>query len=415
MSASLPKRLPHLIRLAVLGPALGLIAACQPAAEQHSQAAPARVSVAAVVSQTVIEWDEFSARLEAPHAIEIRPRVSGYIDAVAFTEGARVRKGDLLFQIDPRPFTAEVKRLEAQQTQARAAYKRAQNEAQRGAQLRQRQMMSTEQAEARQSSAEEAAAALAAISAQLDNARLNLEFTRISAPIDGRVGRAMITAGNLVSAGDSLLTNLVSTDQVYAYFDVNEQAYLKYQDIAQARGTDVHDSSPVLMALSDEAEFSHHGQLDFLDNQINPNTGTLRARALFANPDEQFTPGLYARIKLRGSAPYAAQLISENAIGTDLGRKYVLVLNADNQVDYRGVTLGPRIAGLRIVRDGLKAGERIVVNGLQRAFPGSTVTPEDVPMADAKTLTALEQLHDRDSQNDAPRVVQRPAARSPQS
>lgn len=398
----------------LLAPLAALLAACQPSDNQSQSAPPApSVSVAEVLSHTITEWDEYSARLEAPQAVEIRPRVSGYIDRVVFIEGAQVKRGDLLFEIDPRPFVAEVKRLEAQQRQASAVLSRAQKEAQRGAQLRQRQLMAAEQAEARQTSADEAAAALAAISAQLDNARLNLEFTRITAPIDGRMGRAMITAGNLINAGDSLLSTLVSTDKVYAYFDVDEQAFLKYQDIASAQGRDVHGASPVLMALSDESEFSHQGQLDFLDNQINPRTGTLRARALFDNSQGKFTPGLYARIKLRGSAPYRAQLISESAVGTDLGRKYVLVLGADNTVDYRAVTLGPRVAGLRIVREGLAQGEHIVVNGLQRAYPGSQVQPATIPMASDAELASLRQLDAAAAS--AEQLVQSPAPRAPRS
>jgi multidrug efflux system membrane fusion protein len=366
-----------------------VLSACGKAPESAQQMPAAKVSVAEVIEQPINEWDEFTGRLEAPESVDIRPRVSGFVDRVAFNEGSLVKKGDLLFQIDPRPFQAEVKRLEAQLQQARASLARTQSEASRGERLRQSNAISAELADARASAAAEAKAAVAGIQAELDNARLNLSFTRVTAPIDGRVSRAEITEGNLVNAGQSHLTTLVSTDKVYAYFDADERVFLKYVELARQAGGQTRDASPVYLGLSSEEGHPHLGQLDFLDNQVNPQTGTIRGRAVFDNSDGRFTPGLYARLKLVGSGQYDAALIRDEAVGTDLGKKYVLVLDKDNAVQYRAIELGPKLAGLRIVRSGLAEGEKIVVNGLQRAFPGSTVDPQSVPMADEQTQVLL--------------------------
>ncbi|WP_277374761.1 multidrug efflux RND transporter periplasmic adaptor subunit MexE [Pseudomonas sp. AA-38] len=391
-----------------------LLSGCEQAPQAQAQMPAPKVSVAEVIEQPVNEWDEFTGHLEAPQSVEIRPRVSGYIDRVAFNEGSLVKKGDLLFQIDPRPFQAELKRLEAQLQQARANQARAVNEARRGERLRQSNAISAELADARASAASEAQAQVAAIQAELDNARLNLDFTRITSPIDGRVSRAEITRGNLVNAGESLLTSVVSTDKVYAYFDADERAFLKYTELAHDAGTDARGASPVYLGLSDEAGHPHLGQLDFLDNQVNPRTGTIRGRAVFDNQDGRFTPGLYARLKLVGSKPYAATLIKDEAVGTDLGKKYVLVLGDDNTVAYRSIELGPKLEGLRIVRSGLSKGEKIVVNGLQRAMPGATVDPQPVAMADADTLAQLARMREAAAESQSPRLAaERTDIRSP--
>lgn len=245
-----------------------VLSACGKAPETTQGMAAPKVSVAEVIEQPLNEWDEFTGRLEAPESVELRPRVSGYIDRVAFHEGALVKKGDLLFQIDPRPFEAEVKRLEAQLQQARAAQARSVNEAQRGERLRASNAISAELADARTTAAQEAKAAVAATQAQLDAARLNLSFTRITAPIDGRVSRAEVTAGNLVNSGETLLTTLVSTDKVYAYFDADERVFLKYVELARQAGRDTRSESPVYLGLSSEDGNPHLGRLDFLDNQM---------------------------------------------------------------------------------------------------------------------------------------------------
>ena len=371
--------------LAVL--AVATLVACGRAPEVAQAPIAPKVSVAKVIEQPINEWDEFTGRLEAPETVEVRPRVSGQIDRVAFTEGAQVKQGDLLFQIDPRPFQAEVRRLEAQLQQARASATRSENEARRGERLRSSNAISAELAESRSSAAAEARAAVAAIQAQLDLARLNLSFTRVTAPISGRASRAQFTAGNIVTADVTPLTSVVSTDKVYAYFDADERVYLKYAQLARdgQRG----QSTPVYLGLSNESGNPHLGRMNFVDNQVNPRTGTIRGRAVFDNRDGQFTPGLYARLKLVGSATYSAVLINDEAVGTDLGKKFVLVMDKDNKAAYRSVELGPKLEGLRIVRSGLHKDDRIVVKGLQRVRPGATVTPQDTPMASQATLAAL--------------------------
>ncbi|QXI25686.1 multidrug efflux RND transporter periplasmic adaptor subunit MexE [Pseudomonas vanderleydeniana] len=379
-----------LLRFPLAALAVVVMSACGKAPVAAGGAMPAaKVSVAKVIEQPVNEWDEFTGRLEAPETVEIRPRVSGQIDQVAFTEGALVKKGDLLFQIDPRPYQAEVHRLEAQLQQARATANRTANEAERGKRLLTSNAISTELADTRTSTAQEAKAAVDATQAQLDLARLNLSFTRVTAPITGRVSRAEITAGNIVTADVTPLTSVVSTDKVYAYFDADERVYLKYTQLARQgkRG----QTTPVYLGLSNETGNPHLGQMNFVDNQVNPRTGTIRGRAVFDNSDGSFTPGLYARLKLVGSGTYDAVLINDEAVGTDLGKKFVLVMDAEKKTAYRTVELGPKIEGLRIVRSGLNKDDTVIVKGLQRVRPGSPVDPEVIPMASKETLAALAQ------------------------
>ncbi|MGY2196489.1 multidrug efflux RND transporter periplasmic adaptor subunit MexE [Pseudomonas gingeri] len=377
-----------LLRFPLAALAVVVMSACGKAPVAAGGAMPAtKVSVAKVIEQPVNEWDEFTGRLEAPETVEIRPRVSGQIDQVAFTEGALVKKGDLLFQIDPRPYQAEVHRLEAQLQQTRATASRTANEAERGKRLLTSNAISAELADTRTSTAQESKAAVDATQAQLDLARLNLSFTRVTAPISGRVSRAEITAGNIVTADVTPLTSVVSTDKVYAYFDADERVYLKYTQLARQgkRGA----TTPVYLGLSNETGNPHLGQMNFVDNQVNPRTGTIRGRAVFDNTDGSFTPGLYARLKLVGSGTYAAVLINDEAVGTDLGKKFVLVMDADKKTAYRSVELGPKIEGLRIVRSGLNKDDTVIVKGLQRVRPGSPVDPEVIPMASKETLAAL--------------------------
>ena len=382
--------------------AVVVISACGKAPETAATMPAAKVSVAKVLEQPVNEWDEFTGRLEAPETVEIRPRVSGQIDEVAFTEGALVKKGDLLFQIDPRPFQAEVRRLEALVAQSRANATRSENEAQRGERLRTSNAISAELADSRTSAAQEARAAVGALQAQLDLAKLNLSFTRVTAPISGRVSRAEITAGNLVTADTTPLTSVVSTDKVYAYFDADERVFLKYTELARQgkRGA----TTPVYMGLSNEDGNPHQGVMNFVDNQVNPKTGTIRGRAVFDNSDGSYTPGLYARLKLVGSGTYSAMLINDEAVGTDLGKKFVLVMEGDKPA-YRSVELGPKIEGLRIVRSGLNKDDTIIVKGLQRVRPGSPVTPEVIPMASEQTLAALAQQRQALEASNLPQVA----------
>ncbi|MCY1517644.1 Efflux pump periplasmic linker BepF [compost metagenome] len=378
------------IRLTLSLMAASVLTACsQPEKGPTAVHRPPAVSIAEVVVQTLNDWDEFTGRLEAPESVELRPRVSGHIDRVLFQDGTLVKKGDLLFQIDPRPFQTEVDRLEAQLQQAHANQMRAAREAQRGERLRANNAISDELADARKTAHQEASSAVAAIRAQLEAARLNLSFTRVSAPIDGRISRAEVTAGNLVNAGSTRLTTLVGTQQLYAYFDIDEATYLKQLRHMQARTAGVPVRVPVQLALGSDKHPGYEGRLDFLDNQVDPRTGTLRARALLDNVRGELTPGLYVRLQLPASDTYAATLVRDEAIGTDLGNRFVLVLGEGGVVNYRTVQLGPKVEGLRVIREGLKAGDRIVVNGLQRTRPGTQVSPEQVVMAGDEVLERL--------------------------
>lgn len=359
---------------------LGLAAGCAHPSAQPGAPPPPKVTVAEVVDRAVTEWDEFTGRLEAVDAVAVRPRVSGFVSAVRFTEGAVVKKGDVLFQLDPRSFQAEVDRLRAERGRSDAVAERADSELLRAERLRAEDAMSREEFDRRAAFAREVKAQTAAVDAALAAAELNLEFTRVTAPITGRIGRAIVTEGNLVSTGPgeaTLLTTLVSIDPIHAHFDADERIFLKYQELAKegrrdnARGT----RHPIRMALAGEEGFPRQGHLDFLDNRLDPTTGTIRGRAIFKNPDGNLTPGLFVRLLLPGSNSYQAVLIQDRAVGTDLDKRFVFIVNSDRGVEYRAVTLGPMIDGLRVVRSGLKAGDQIVVSGLQRVRPGVTVDP----------------------------------------
>jgi membrane fusion protein, multidrug efflux system len=337
---------------------------------------PAQVTVAEVIHRPLRDFSEFTGRLEAVQSVEIRPRVSGYIDRIGFEEGARVKTGQILFRIDPRPFRAEAERQLAARTRALSELDLAKANHARAQRLIGENAISREEFERLSSADAVAASDLAAANAALSAAKLNLEFTEVRAPIDGRVSRALITQGNLVSS-DSLLTTIVSDDPVYASFDADEQTFLRYSRNAANRTA---GEDPVYMGLTDEKDFPHRGRLNFVDNQVDRKTGTIRARAVFANPDGVYTPGLFVRIRLVGRDTRDAVLIDDRAVGTDLGKKFVFVLKKDSTVDYRSVTLGPDVDGLRVVDSGLGVGEIIVVNGLQRVRPGALVAATKVIM-----------------------------------
>ncbi len=380
------------LKIGLLMGSLSLLSACgQTPDTQQPQMTPS-VSVATVVSQRITEWDEFTGRLEAPQSVSLRPRVSGYIDSIAFKEGAIVKAGEPLFYIDDRSFSAEVRRLEAELSDVRSQVKLAKSSFTRANELTENNAISVEVFDNRAAELEQAKARLRSISAALEIAKLNLGYTKVTAPITGRVSRAQITAGNLVTAGQTELTTIVSVNQVYAYFDADEQTYLKYMLLAQegTRPSSRDVKNPVYMGLANESDYPHEGYIDFVDNQVNPATGTIRGRAVFENPQGKFIPGLFTRIKLVGSASYDGILIDDKAINTDLSNKYVLVLDADNKVQYRAVVMGEKLNDLRIIKSGLKANDAIVVNGLQRVRPGAEVVPEMVPMAQAGELEQLQ-------------------------
>jgi RND family efflux transporter MFP subunit len=346
---------------------------------------PPQVSVAAVVEKRVKDWDEFTGRFQAVETVEIRPRVSGYIDKVAFKEGGLVKQGDLLFVIDPRPYQTDYDRAAADLKRYKTALDLARIESTRVERLRESGAVSQEELDERTSTVAQAESNVAGAQAALEGAALNLGFTRVTSPITGRVSRAEVTRGNLVTGGNNggtLLSSVVSMDPIYLYFDGDEQAYLRYTQMARAgeRTSSRDTPNPVHVGLANEEGFPHTGMMDFVDNQLNPQTGTIRARAVLANKEGQFTPGLFARVQLVGSDDYDAILIDDRAVNTDQSQKYVLLLGADNKVEYRKIKLGRIIDGLRIVREGLKAGDVIVVNGAQRVHPGLTVTPQRVTM-----------------------------------
>jgi multidrug efflux system membrane fusion protein len=352
---------------------------------------PPQVSVAKVLERRVKDWDEFTGRMQAVETVEIRPRVSGYIDRIAFTEGGQVKRGDLLFVIDPRPYQAETDRAAADLKRYKTSLDLARIELARVQRLKDSGAVSEEELDERKSTVAQAEANSAGAAAALEAARLNLEFTRVTSPITGRVSRAEVTRGNLVTGGTNggtLLTSVVSMDPMYLYFEGDERSYLRYSQMARngERPSSRDAANPVNVGLANEEGFPHTGKVDFVDNQLNPQTGTIRARAVLDNKDGLYTPGMFARVQLLGSSEYSAILIDDRAVNTDQNQKYVFLLGANNQVEYRRIKLGRVIDGLRIVREGLKAGDVIVVNGAQRAHPGLTVTPQTVTMgADAAT------------------------------
>jgi membrane fusion protein, multidrug efflux system len=363
---------------------------CTHTEAQQEPPPPPQVTVANVISRDVTEWDEFTGRLQAVDTVDVRPRVSGYVAAVRFVEGAIARRGDLLFQIDPRPFQAEVDRLRAELMRARATAQRADSELRRADRLSAENAIASEERDRRASFAQESSAQTAAVEAALRAAELNLEFTQVTSPVDGRVGRAIVTEGNLVSSGPgeaTLLTTVVSLDPVYAYFDADEQIFLKYTgggtDPRSRRGS---SGLPIRMALANDEGFPRQGRLDFLDNQLDGSTGTIRGRAVFRNSDGRLTPGLFVRLRLAGTGSYHGLLIQDRAVGTDLSKKFVYVVGPKHEIEYRTVTLGPIVDGLRVVRSGLAAGEPIVINGLQRVRPGAQVTPVVVDMNQTAAL-----------------------------
>jgi RND family efflux transporter MFP subunit len=354
---------------------------------------PPQVSVAQVLEKKVKDWDEFTGRLQAVETVEIRPRVTGYIDKVAFTEGSMVKRGTLLFIIDPRPYQAEYDRAAADVKRYKTALDLGRIELSRVQRLKDSGAVSQEELDERKSTVASAEANVAGSEAALEAASLNLNFTKVTSPIDGRVSRAEVTRGNLVTGGTNggtLLTSVVSMDPIYIYFDADEQSYLRYAQMDRdgERVSSRNSGNPVHVGLANEDGFPHAGTVDFVDNQLNPQTGTIRARAVLENKNGQFTPGLFARVQLLGSGEYQAILIDDRAVNTDQSQKYVLLLGANNQVEYRKVKLGRVIDGLRVVNEGLKAGDVIVVNGAQRVHPGVAVTPQRVPMGANDTRAA---------------------------
>jgi RND family efflux transporter MFP subunit len=351
---------------------------------------PPEVSVSQPIERAVSDSLEFTGRIEAVESVDVRARASGYITRVAFDAGARVKQGDLLFEIDPREYQAAVNRAEGDIARLRANLARAGAEVTRTQRLRSSGAVSEREVDTATGSKGATEGELVAAQAQLEKARLDLQFTRVTAPIAGRASRAEITAGNLVvvgADGGPILTTVVSIDPVWVYFDIDEPALLRLREAEHRRtGRPLTPENlaslqiPVELGLANEPGFPHTGRIDFVDNRVDPATGTMRVRAVLRNEQGLFSPGFFVRVKLAIGQPKPTLLVTERAIGTDQGRKYVLVTNDKNVVEYREVQLGSLADGLRAITDGLAPGEWVIVNGIQRARPGVTVTPERVAM-----------------------------------
>jgi RND family efflux transporter MFP subunit len=369
-----------------------LIAGCGRKKPPAMASLPA-VSVIQPVQREIVEWDEYIGRLESPETVEVRARVSGYLDKVHFKEGKEVNKGDLLFTIDRRPYQAEFDRAEAEHQRASSQTELAKNDAERAKRLIGTKAISEEDYDTKLKTYLAAQATEKSAKATMESARLNLEFTEIHSPINGRVSRAIVTPGNLISSGvggsgATLLTTIVSLDPLYCYADPDERSILKYLQLRrEGKRVSAYDQPiPVELGLANEVGFPHKGYIDFVDNRVDPNTGTIRGRGVFPNTDHSLSPGFFARVRFAGSGKYPALLIPDRALGSDQAQKFVYVVNAEKKVEFRPVKIGPMIHGLRVVKEGLKPGEPIIVEGQLRVRPGVAV---DAKAVEGSPQTAL--------------------------
>lgn len=370
-----------------------LLAACdraQPDAAASGQASrpPPPVDVATPLVKPVVEWDEYTGRFEAVQRVEVRARVSGYLDAVQFTDGDIVSKGDLLFVIDPRPFEAALARARAQEERAKASLALARAELRRFESLLERRAASQDDYDERVARTREAEAELAAVRAEIRAAELNLEFTEVRAPINGRISDARVDVGNLVTGEtlqSDLLTTIVSLDPIYFVFAASESDYLRYVRLSRSgrRTSSRETANPVWLKLMDENDWQHRGEMNFVDNELDPASGTMRGRAVFQNPERFFTPGVFGRLRVPGSGEYEAMLLPDAAILSDQSRKVVMTVDTENTVSQKVVEIGPVIDGLRVVRSGITPETKVVVSGVQRARPGGKVTPSVVTIGES--------------------------------
>jgi membrane fusion protein, multidrug efflux system len=369
-------------RLAPLGLVIAFaLSACgDKPPQQAAQPAPP-VTVAQPVKRTITDWDEFTGRFEAVEEVQVRARVGGFVTSVEFRDGAIVRAGDLLYVIDPRPFEAVAEQAEGQLSDARAKVELAKRELDSGLNLVQTSAVSEQVVDQRRQALQAAHAAEVQAEGALKAAKLNIEFTHVAAPITGRVSRHLVSPGNLVQGSDTgtstLLTSVVTLDPIYVYFDMDEATYIKYSKLwFEGRRPSSRDTAnPIQVTLAGETKPSHDGTINFLDNRLDVSTGTLRSRAVIKNTDLSILPGQFGRVRLIGSAPYEALLIPDVAVATDQSRKIVFVVKPDDTVEARPVVLGPLDDGLRVIREGLKAEDRVIVNGIQRARVGAKVAP----------------------------------------
>jgi multidrug efflux system membrane fusion protein len=379
---------------------LGLLAVgCEkkadPSAAQQMKMPPPPVTANQPVERDVLEWDEYPGRLDAVSMVEVRARVSGYLQSVHFKDGAEVKKGDLLFVIDPRQYQAELDRTEADLNQAESRLELANNDYARAERLLTSKAISEEEADSRKKAKREAEAGIQSARAMVETAKLNVEYTHITSPIDGRISRKLITEGNLVNGNQgqaTLLTTIVSLDPVYCYFDADEQSVLKYQQLArEGKRENVSDGKLVCeLELANETGFPHKGNLDFEENRIDPATGTLRLRGIFPNPgpDRMLQPGFFARVRVPGTSKYPALMIPDLAVGTDQGQKFVYTVNDKDVIEYKIVKLGPLVDGMRVVRSGLEPKAWVLVTGLMSVRPDAKVTPNRAVPAIAQVQTS---------------------------
>lgn len=355
-----------------------VLTACDEPAASLPPPTPPAVTVAKPVVKELVEWDEFTGRFDAVDMLEIRARVGGYLQSAHFKDGVLVKTGDLLFTIDPRPFQAVADQAEANLSSIRARLELARLDLDRAERLTRSGAAAERTLDERRQQYQSLQAELAGAKAVLDQAKLDLDFTEIRTPISGRIGRKLVTEGNIVQANTTLLTTVVSLDPIYFYFDVDERSYLAYSRMANdgSRPSGRTTAYDVWVALADEREPGHQGKMDFVDNRIDPATGTMRGRAVLENKSLFLTPGLFGRVRIPGSGTYKGVLVPDDAIGADLDRRFVYVVAEDGAVSQRLVRPGPRHDGYRIVRQGLTGDETIIVSGLQRARTGAKVTAQ---------------------------------------
>ncbi len=379
-SSSLLRILGLIVGLALTAFSLLAFLASGSASSAEDGAALPTVTVAHPTLRDLTEWDEYTGRFVAVEDVEVRSRVSGYLQKISFVEGALVKVGDTLYTIDPRPFKAAAISAEAEVTSARAALETATLEAERGVRLRERQAISDEDAQTRSRDKIQAEAALAAALGRLQEANLNLEFAIVKAPVDGRISTTYVTKGNLIvgGSGGTLLTRIVSTDPIYLEFTANEAAYIKYKRLGLSgeRPSSRDNRNPVYARLLDEPDFLHEGYMSFVDNRLDPSTGTMRGRATFDNSGSMFVPGMFARLRLPGSGAYKATLIPDEAVQTDQSEKFVWVVSDSGEVSRRVITLGPLSEKLRIVRSGLEETDKVIVKGTQFVAQGARVNAQ---------------------------------------
>ncbi len=363
----------------------GLLAGCDEKQAPQAAASAPPVTVAQPVKRTVTDWDEFTGRFDAVFQVQVRPRVGGFITAVEYRDGAFVSAGDLLYLIDARPYEAVAAQASGQLSDARAKVELAKRELDRALTLQQSQNVADNIVDQRRQALQAARAAETQAEGVLQAAQLNVEFTHVTAPISGRVSRNRVDAGNLVQGDSTILTSIVTLDPIHIYFDIDEATYLKYNRLwfEGKRPSSRDNPNPVEVTLTGETKPSRQGKVDFLDNQLDVSTGTLRGRAVVPNKDLSILPGQFGRVRLIASAPYEALLVPDAAIATDQARKIVFVVKDDNTVEAKPVILGPLDEGLRVIREGLKPEDRVIVDGLQRARVGAKVTPHDAKPAPA--------------------------------